>query len=141
MTGEKPPADSNPSRVSRRTVLAGAGTALLAGGAGCTNPLGYSRGATDVVLHNEADERRTVELTVMKPGNESAHIDSRLELEPNSRKRINNDVIMGNDYDVKVSFTDTTMNSPYTETQEWNDAEKALHIILNDQAVFAVQIG
>jgi len=48
---------------------------------------------------------------------------------------------MGNDYDVDVSFTDATRESPYSETQEWNDAGKSLHIILNNQIVFTVQIG
>ncbi|SEL98279.1 hypothetical protein SAMN04488691_11353 [Haloferax larsenii] len=48
---------------------------------------------------------------------------------------------MGGGYDVEVSVEDATSNSPYTETQEWNDARKSLHIILNEQIVFAVQIG
>ncbi|WP_396613729.1 hypothetical protein ACH9L7_17800 (plasmid) [Haloferax sp. S1W] len=48
---------------------------------------------------------------------------------------------MESDYDVEVTVTDATSESPYTETQEWNDATQSLHVILNEQIVFAVQIG
>ncbi len=48
---------------------------------------------------------------------------------------------MESDYEVEVSFTDTARDSSYSETQEWNEAGQPLHIILNDQIVFAVQIG
>lgn len=129
------------SNWSRRDFLGGFGSISLVGLAGCADQIGSGHGATDVVLHNEANERRTVDLTVRKPDSESANIDRSIELESNSRETINNEVIMGSDYDVEVTFTDTTMDSPYTETQEWNDARQPLHIILHKQAVFAVQIG
>jgi hypothetical protein len=48
---------------------------------------------------------------------------------------------MDSDYDVEVTYTDETRESPYTETQEWNDAGQPLRVLLNDQIVFAVQIG
>lgn len=48
---------------------------------------------------------------------------------------------MNSDYDVAVTYADGTAESPYAETQEWTDAGRPLHIILNDQIVFAVQIG
>jgi hypothetical protein len=113
----------------------------LTGLAGCNGSLGSSRGATDVFVHNEGDVSRTVDLTVTQRDSESPRIDTRLELRPNEQEKINNRVIMGNDYDVETSFTDTNRESPYLETIEWNDAGKPLHIILNDQIVFAVQIG
>jgi hypothetical protein len=84
---------------------------------------------------------RAVDLTVTQRGNESTRIDTHLEIGANDQTKINNKVIMDNDYDVDVSFTDVTRESPYSETQEWNDAGKPLHIILNDQIVFTVQIG
>lgn len=126
---------------SRRSLLTGFSTISLVGLAGCTNRLGSNRGATDVVIHNEVDEQRTVDLIVTHRDTESSSIDTSLELKPNTGETINNKVIMGSDYDVEVTVTDTTTESPYTETQEWNDAGDSLHVILDEQIVFAVQIG
>lgn len=80
-------------------------------------------------------------MIVTERGSESSRIDTRLELGPNEQEKINNKVIMGSTYDVEISFIDTNRESPYSETQEWNDAGQPLHIILNDQIIFAVQIG
>ncbi|MFB6206610.1 MAG: hypothetical protein ABEJ05_08820 [Haloglomus sp.] len=126
---------------SRRTFLGGIGLSGLVGIAGCADAFGSSRGATDVIFHNEAEVSRTVQVTVTQRGEESPNIDTRLDMEPHSRQKINNEVIMNSDYDVAVTYSDGTTESPYSETQEWNDAGQALHIILNDQIVFAVQIG
>ena len=126
---------------SRRTFLAGMGLAGLAGIAGCVDGRASSRGATDVIIHNEAEVSRTVEVTVTQRGGESPNIDTSLDMNPHSRQKINNEVIMDSDYDVKVTYTDDTGASPYSETQEWNDAGQPLHILLNDQIVFTVQIG
>ena len=126
---------------SRRAFLRNCSTISLVGLAGCASKLASSRGATDVVLHNEGPDTRSVDLTVTNRGSESSSIDTSLELEPNTQETINNTVIMGSDYDVEVSVEDQTSNTPYTETQEWNDAKKSLHVILNEQIVFAVQIG
>ena len=78
---------------------------------------------------------------VTQRGEGTTNIDSSLEMEPRSRRKINNEVIMNSDYNVEVTYSDETTESPYSETQEWNDAGQPLHIILNDQIVFAVQIG
>ena len=126
---------------SRRTFLAGMGLAGLAGIAGCIDGRGSSRGATDVIIYNEAEVSRTVEVTVTQRGGESSNIDTSLVMDPHSRQKINNEVIMDSDYDVEVTYTDDTGESPYSETQEWNDAGPPLHIILDDQIVFAIQIG
>lgn len=126
---------------SRRTVLGGIGLGGLAGIAGCADALGRSRGATDVIFHNEAEVSRTVEVTVTRRGEESSDIDTSLDIGPHSQQKINNEVLMNSDYDVAVTYSDETAESPYSETQEWTDAGRPLHIILNDQIVFAVQIG
>ncbi len=80
-------------------------------------------------------------MTVTQRGGESSNIDTSLDMNPHSRQKINNEVIMDSDYDVEVTYTDDTGESPYSESQEWNDAGQPLHILLNDQIVFAVQIG
>jgi len=129
------------SNWSRRALLGGLTSLGITGLAGCNGRLGSSRGATDVFVHNQGDVPRAVGLTVTQGDSESSRIDTSLELRPNEQEKINNEVIMGSDYDVEVSFTDTDRESPYSETQEWNDAGQPLHIILNDQIVFAVQIG
>jgi hypothetical protein len=126
---------------SRRTFLAGVGLAGLAGVTGCVDELGSTRGATDVTIHNEAEISRTVELTVTKRGEESSSIDTSLDMDPHSKQKINNEVIMDSNYDVEVTYTDDTGESPYKERQEWNDAGQPLHILLDDQIVFTVQIG
>lgn len=129
------------SNWSRRALLGGFSSLGLAGLAGCTDGPGSSRGATDVLVHNDGDVPRTVDLTVTQRDSESPRVDTRLELKPNEQEHINNRVIMGSDYDVAVSFIDENRDSPYAETQEWNNARQPLHVILNDQIVFAVQIG
>jgi hypothetical protein len=127
--------------LSRRSFLGGIGLTGLAGIAGCVDASGSSRGATDVIFHNEAEVSRTVEVTVTQRGTDSSNIDTTLEVSPHSTQTINNEVIMNSDYDVAVTYSDETGDSPYSETQEWNDAGQPLHIILNDQIVFTVQIG
>ena len=129
------------SNWSRRAFLGGFSTLCLVGLAGCNGSPKSSRGATDIIVHNDGEVSRTVDLTVTQRDSESSRIDTRLEVRPNEQEKINNKVIMGSDYDVDVSITDTNRESPYAETQEWNDAGQPLHIILNEQIVFAVQIG
>jgi hypothetical protein len=126
---------------SRRNFLAGICVVGLAGITGCVDGARSSRGATDVIVHNVTEVSRTVEVTVTKRGGDPPNIDTSLDIDPHSRQKINNEVIMDSDYDVEVTYTDETRESPYSETQEWNDAGQPLQIILNDQIVFAVQIG
>ncbi len=94
-----------------------------------------------MIFHNVAEVSRTVEVTVTQAGSTSTTIETSFDLAPHSERKINNEVIMESDYDVEVSFTDETRDSAYSETQEWNDAGKPLHILLNNQIVFTVQIG
>lgn len=126
---------------SRRTFLAGVGLAGLARIAGCVDGLGSNRGATDVIIHNEAEVSRTVEVTVTQRSGESSHIDTSLDMKPHSKQKINNEVIMDSNYDVEVIYSDDTGESPYKERQEWTDASQPLHILLDDGIVFTVQIG
>ncbi|MDG5778800.1 hypothetical protein VB773_02770 [Haloarculaceae archaeon H-GB2-1] len=127
---------------SRRSLLAALGTGGVGALAGCPDTTASGRGATDIVLHNEATARLAVDVTVTDRDDDSVRVDERFELEPNERRKINNEVIMGADYDVEVSFTDgTDGSSPYSETYQWTNAGKPLHAILRDQVVFAVQVG
>jgi hypothetical protein len=128
------------SNWSRRGLLGRIGVAGLVGVAGCASA-GSSRGATDVYVHNDADVNRTVEVRVTEDGSESPAIDTTFEMPPGTEETINNKVIMGSDYEVGVSYTDDAGGTPYSETQAWDDAGQPLHVILNDQIVFAVQIG
>jgi len=77
----------------------------------------------------------------MRRGGAAPSIETSLDMGPHSRQKINNDVILDSDYNVDVTYTDETRESPYSETQEWNDAGQPLQILLHDQIVFAVQIG
>lgn len=127
---------------SRRAFLGSFSTACLGFTAGCISSSGGpARGATDLHFYNEADVSRTVDVSVTERSNESPTVDTHFEIEPNDYKKINNEVIMGNTYDVFVEYIDTTRDSPYSETQEWDNAEQALHIILTDQIVFTLGIG
>jgi hypothetical protein len=79
-------------------------------------------------------------LSVKQRDSQSSRIETPLELGPNEQEKINNEIIMKSECHVEVSFTDTDRASPHSETQQWNDASHPLHIILDDQIVFAVQI-
>ena len=126
---------------SRRSLLTTLSVTITATLAGCTDLGGSSRGATDIVLHNEAKDSVAIELLVTSQGSDSAVVDTSISLEPNTRRTINNEVIMGSDYEVEVTFTSDSTDSPYTETQQWDDAGQPLHVIIHDQIVFAVQVG
>jgi hypothetical protein len=127
---------------SRRALLASLGTVSLGSIAGCAGLTASGRGATDIILHNEAPNERTIDITVVNQGNDATEIDTGLKLDPHARHKINNKLLMGNDYEVTMTFSDESANiSEYTETQEWIDAGKPLHVIINDQLVFATQIG
>jgi hypothetical protein len=126
---------------SRRSFLGALGALGVVGMAGCASRTASGRGATDVFVHNNGTVRRSVELTVTEQGSDSPDIDTSLELAPNERTKINNEVLMDSDYDVAVSYTDANRDSPYSETQTWADADSPLRILLTDQVVFARQIG
>lgn len=127
---------------SRRAVLAALGAIGLGGLAGCRDSTASARGATDVVLHNEVDDQRTVDVTVTAVGDDATIVDETVELAGNASRTINNRVVMGDDYDVRVAVDGAaTDGSDYVETQRWTEAGQPLHALVNDQVVFAVQIG
>lgn len=81
-------------------------------------------------------------MTVTEHSDDSTKVNTSIELEPTTRHTINNKVLMGSDYDITVTFTDESADtSEYTETYEWDDAGKSLHVIVHEQIVFAVQVG
>jgi hypothetical protein len=127
---------------SRRTLLASLGTVGIGSLAGCSGLTSTAQGATDIILHNEAANRLRIDVRVTKRDDSAATVDTSLELGPNERRKINNEVLMGSDYEVEVAVTDESGDSSeYTETQEWTDAGKPLHVIVREQIVFAVQVG
>ncbi|AFK18195.1 hypothetical protein E6P09_05360 [Haloferax mediterranei ATCC 33500] len=131
-----------PVNWSRRSLLTTLGAVGLTGLPGCSELQASARGATDIVLHNEATNTRTIDVLVTERSTDSTKVDTTIELEPNKRQTINNKVIMEADYDVEITFSDPSFDdSPYTESYEWNDAGQPLHVIVHDQIVFAVQVG
>lgn len=76
-----------------------------------------------------------------RSGGETPNIQDTFEMEPNSRQTVNNEVIMGADYDVAVSVTSGSGPDPYSETQQWDDAGRPLHVLISDQIEFAIEIG
>ena len=127
---------------SRRVFLTSLGTAALVGLAGCADSVVSGHGATDIILHNAATSERDVTVTVTDQRDATSKIDSNVALGPNTSHTFNNRVMMNGDYEVHVAFTENSVHgSPYTETHEWKNANQPLHIILNDQIVFAVQVS
>lgn len=129
-----------PATWSRRALLVSAGTASLAGLAGCTDSTANARGATDIVLHNEARGRRTVDVRVTSGSDSTEAFTDSFELESNGRHTINNEVLMGSNYTVQITVSGESTEA-YTEAYEWTAAGKPLHVIVNDQIVFAIQVG
>lgn len=130
------------SPASRRSLLGSIATVGLGVSAGCS-AFGTvtSRGATDIVLHNEAPDQRSVAVLVTQDGDDEPRIDTGFEMAPNTRETINNEVLMNADYDVEVTMTGEFADSPYSETHSWQDAGQPLHVIVHEQIVFAVQVG
>jgi hypothetical protein len=130
------------SPLSRRSLLGGIATVGLAASAGCSVlGTGTSRGATDIVLHNGAAGSRTAAVLVTQGSDDEPRVDTSVELAPNARHTINNEVLMNADYEVEVTMTGDFADSPYGETHSWDDAGQPLHVILHEQIVFAVQVG
>ena len=126
---------------SRRSLLGGLGTAALVGVAGCSDSLASGRGATDVVLHNESKTALDVAVRVTGRSADAPRIDTSVALDPHTRHTFNNDVLMNGDYDVRVAVTRSDTGSENTETHEWNDAGRTLHVLIDEEIVFAVQVG
>ncbi|MFC7204905.1 hypothetical protein ACFQJC_15415 [Haloferax namakaokahaiae] len=126
---------------TRRSFLVAAGALGLAASAGCLDGVGSARGVTDIVFHNETPTAQTVALSVTHRRDDSTVVETTIELPAHSQHTVNNEVVMKSDYDVRVSATAESDDEPYTETYTWKDANQPLHVIVNDQLVFAVQVG
>ena len=126
----------------RRSLLSGLGTAVLVGLAGCSDSLASSRGATDIILHNESTNALSIDVYVTGKNADEPRIDTTVDLDPNMRHDFNNKVLMNSDYNVQVTFADSSADeSEYSETYEWTNADQPLHVLMNDQIVFAVQVS
>lgn len=128
--------------ISKRSFLGGVATGVLSIAAGCFATETSGLGATDVIIHNEAAERRTIEIRVVDRADETKTIESSVEMAPNTRHRFNNQVREQSDYRVRIQVTDGTDEMYGTEkTRMWNDADTPLHVIVHERIVFAVQIN
>ena len=127
---------------SRRSLLTASGALGAAALAGCLDAAGSTRGATDVVLHNETDDRLRVGVTVTRRDGGTDSVDASVEMAPNSRRIINNEVVMGATYDVSIDVGESESGSaPAGESVTWEDAGRPLHVLLHDGIEFAVEIG
>lgn len=127
---------------SRRSLLSWLGTAALVGFAGCSDSLSTSRGATDIILHNESMKTLSIDVHVTGKNTDEPRIDTTVDLDPNTRHKFNNDVLMNGNYDVRISTTDSSgSGSATTETHEWENADHTLHVLIEEDIVFAVQVG
>jgi len=128
---------------SRRKLLAATAAAASVGVAGCLSP-GSSKGATDVVLHNERSEPVTVELTITAADESEPRHDVTLSLDPTEQATPTDDgkLPVGTDYTVEADVRDGP-----SETYEWTDVRlelAPLHVLIDDSennVVFAVQVG
>lgn len=128
---------------SRRRLLAATAAAASVGAAGCLSP-GSSKGATDVVVHNERRETITVELTITAADESEPRHDVTVSLDSTEQATPTDDgkLPVGTDYTVDVDVRDGP-----AETYEWTDVRlelAPLHVIVDDSennVTFAVQIG
>ena len=102
-----------------------------------------SKGATDVVIHNEATRPVSVRVTIADAGDDSPRIDRTIRLEPNTRATPTADdkLPVGADYVVSID-----VEGGPTEVYRWEDVRldrAPLHVIVDGSSnvVFALQVG
>lgn len=128
---------------SRRQLLVATAGAASVGAAGCLSS-GSSKGATDVVLHNERRESITVELTITAADASEPRHDVTVTLDPTEQATPTDDgkLPVGTDYTVDVAVRDGP-----SETYEWTDVRlelAPLHVLIDDSennVIFALQNG
>lgn len=134
-----------PRSLSRRRLLSIAGTIGLATPAlsGCLGWSGTAKGATDVVVHNEAGRPVAVRVTVRDAGADRPRIDQRLRLEANARATptASDKLPVGADYVVSIDVEDGPV-----EVHRWEDVSldlAPLHVIVDGSTnvVFALEVG
>lgn len=113
----EPPEPSEPAAPARRRFLAAVAAAGAATAAGCSS-VWSQPGATDVVVHNAADEPTVVSVRITPADADAAHTEKRLELAPNDAvDPVNDSKLPTNDaYTVEVS-----VEGGPSETFEWED--------------------
>lgn len=128
-----------PTQLSRRDVLAASVTTLATSVTGCTQ--GSSKGATDVVVRNEASTERSIRITISGATDEQPRLettlalDSREQATPTARDKLP----VGTDYTVEVD-----VEGGPTDTYYWTDVSldlAPLHVILvcNSDIYFELQ--
>jgi hypothetical protein len=132
MAGEKPPTNAEQARFTRRTVFAGAGAALLAGGAGCLSSFGASKGATDVFVANDTSSTKKISVGVHDADGGHEQIQTTLTIPPNEHRNPTrqDQIPWGSDYKVTVDVEDGP-----SETYTWNDVHDALYIFLTEDGL------
>lgn len=128
----------NPIVIGRRSWLQWLATGVCSVSAGCSTSDSSGRGATDIVVHNESTDRRTIAIAVEHAEDETQEIDTEIDLAPNTSETFNNRVLMNDDYTVEVDVEEGP-----AETHTWSDAGRPLHVLVDDtdNIVFAVQVG
>ncbi|WP_424016438.1 hypothetical protein ACOZ4N_11040 [Halorientalis pallida] len=128
--------------ISKRSFLGGVATGIVSLSAGCFASETSGLGATDVIIHNEATEQRTIEIRVVDRADETTAIESSVKMSPHTRHRFNNQVTEQSDYRVRIQVTEGTSEMYGTDkTRMWTDADTPLHVIVHERIVFAVQIN
>lgn len=131
-----------PRDLSRRSALATGAGLLGTSLAGCSM-LDVNKGATDVVLRNEATTPLSVTLTVTDDGAATPRLAETVTLEPSAVVTPTNDdkLPVSADYSVEVA-----VEGGPSETYEWTDVQldlAPLHVILDGSSniLFALQVG
>lgn len=111
---------SPPHSCSRRTVLSTCVAALLPAVAGCSSFDGQNKGATDVVLHNDASATETVTLTVQDGDGESPRLETTSTLEPGETvtPTASDKLPVGTDYVIEVA-----VEAGPQATYQWRDVQ------------------
>ena len=122
------PSSNHPSR---RTVLATGAAFLTASLAGCGFSRGTAKGATDVVVYNEADDAKSVAVTIADADADQPRLETTVSLGRGERATptASDKLPVGTDYTVEID-----VEQGPTETYHWPDVSlelAPLHVILS----------
>ena len=116
---------------SRRKVLATGALFLTTSNAGCTFSQGASKGATDVVVYNEADDAKSVTVTITDAHADQPRLETTVSLDRGEQVTAteSDKLPVDADYTVEIDVEDGP-----TETYHWPDVNlelAPLHVILS----------